>query len=69
MNPYIALQIANDRQARLRGDAAVSAPREWSLGDLSRAAAEASRRARRATGWALVEIGFKLAVPASRDSV
>jgi hypothetical protein len=69
MNPYIALQIVEDHQARLRGEAAVCAPSERLVRDMSRAAVKASQRARRATGWALVEIGFKLAVSVSSDSV
>jgi hypothetical protein len=69
MNPYIALQIVEDHQARLRGEAALCAPFEWSLRDMSRAALKTSQRARRAAGWALVEIGFKLAVSVSGDPV
>jgi hypothetical protein len=68
MNPYVALQIAEDHQARLRGGAGVRAPHR-SLGDVSRALVGATERARRATGWALVEIGFKLAASVSRESV
>jgi hypothetical protein len=65
----MARQIAEDHQARLRGDPAARAPGALSLRQASRAAVDTTQRARRATGWALVEIGFKLAVPAPRDSV
>jgi len=68
MNPYLALQIVEDRQARLRGDAPVRAPGGWAWRDASRAAVGAAQRARRATGWALVDIGFRLAASVSRDT-
>ena len=69
MNPYAALQIAEDHQARLRGVRVSFAPMDWSLRDARHAAVTATRRARTATGWVLVELGLKLAVSVSRPPV
>jgi hypothetical protein len=68
MHPYLAQQLVQDRHARLRGEAVVVAPWKRSSRDRLRGAVTAAGRARRATGWVLVEIGLKLAVSVSRES-
>jgi hypothetical protein len=68
MHPYLTRQLIDDYQAQLRGEVGGRAPWNRSLRDAPSSAVVATRRARRATGWALVEIGLKLAVSVSPET-
>jgi hypothetical protein len=68
MHPYLARQLIDDYQARLRGEVGGRAPWNRSLRDAPSSAVVAPRPPRRATGWALVEIGLKLAVSVSPET-
>ncbi len=69
MNPLQALELAQQRQLDLRADRRRLAPRQLagpvgaaSLRSAPHSAAASAVRARRATGWFLVDVGLRLAV-------
>lgn len=67
MNPHLALELARQHQNRLSGSFSTRALPERRL-RLARSGAGTPRRLRRATGWALVEIGLRLALTARQES-
>ncbi|MGH9300152.1 MAG: hypothetical protein ACRDZT_09560 [Acidimicrobiales bacterium] len=62
MNPRYALQLADSRHAALRGLASSRLGWHAPLSAAPARAAHAAKRARRATGWRMVEMGLRLAV-------
>ena len=67
MNPRLAIDVAAQRQAHLRGERVAPRPRRSPTLPPWREAPAAMARARRRTGWALVEVGLRLAVHADGD--
>jgi hypothetical protein len=62
MNPHQALELALQRQASLRGERAAPTRLHWSPRVRWRDTLAAASRARRRTGWVLVEVGLRMAV-------